>query len=75
MPQDFDPFYVNSELDRHTAFLLLQSSLFYHYWMTYENQRDLNWRLIEAFPYPGENDLEECRDEIEELSNDLWSEM
>lgn len=74
-PQDFNPFYLESDLHRRTAFLLLQSSLFYHYWMTYENQRDLNWGPIEAFPYPSEEDLEEHRDDIETLSDELWTEM
>lgn len=74
-PQDFDPFYFESELDRRTAFLALQSSLFYAYWMVYENERDVNWKSIDSFPLPERDVLEENADEIEELSRELWNEM
>ena len=75
VPQDFNPFYFQSELYRRAAFLGLQSSLFYIYWMVYENERDVNWKSIDSFPLPDEEDLENRREEIFELSNELWDKM
>jgi len=74
-PRDFLPMYFDSEVERQAAFILIQSSTFYHYWMTYENQRDLNWGPIEAFPFPEYEDLDEHADEIEEIADDMWEEM
>lgn len=74
-PRDFLPMYFETELERKAAFILLQSSTFYHYWVTYENQRDLNWGPIEAFPFPDYDDLENHEGEIEEIANDMWEEM
>lgn len=73
--RDFKPMYFESELQRRAAFLTLQSSTFYHYWTTYENQRDLNWGPIEAFPFPSKESLEPIREEIIELSDRMWEEM
>jgi type I restriction-modification system DNA methylase subunit len=75
VPQDFDPFYFDNELERRTGFLLLQSSMFYTYWMVYENERDVNWKSIDSFPMPAMEDLEEKEDAIVELSDALWDEM
>lgn len=75
VPQDFDPLYFESELYRRTAFLALQSSLFYTYWMVYENERDVNWKSIDSFPLPTEESVKEGKEEIFELSNELWDEM
>lgn len=74
-PQDFDPLYFESELQRRAAFLLLQSSLFYLFWVVYENERDVNWKSIDAFPLPDERALEENRERIESLSRELWTAM
>lgn len=74
-PQDFDPLYFETEVERRMAFLLLQSSLFYLYWMVYENERDVNWKSIDSFPFPKEAHLDENEDEILELSEILWDEM
>ena len=75
VPQDFDPFYFNNELERRAGFLLLQSSMFYIYWMVYENERDVNWKSIDSFPMPAKEDLEEKEEAIIELSDTLWDEM
>lgn len=75
VPQDFDPFYFDSELERRAGFLILQSTLFYMYWMVYENERDVNWKSIDSFPFPDEETLEDKADEIMELSEKLWTEM
>lgn len=74
-PRDFLPMYFQTELERKATFILMQSSVFYHFWMTYENQRDLNWGPIEAFPFPDYDDLQEHEEEIEEIADDLWDEM
>jgi type I restriction-modification system DNA methylase subunit len=73
--RDFKPMYFNSELEQKTAFLIMQSSLFYMYWMVYENERDLNWKSVDAFPFPDQEDLEERENEIGELADELWEEM
>lgn len=74
-PRDFEPMYFETEVERKAAFLILQSSTFYHYWMTYENQRDLNWGPIKAFPFPSHNDLEEIEEELDDIAEDLWQAM
>lgn len=56
-PRDFLPMHFDNELERKAAFILLQSSVFYHYWTTYENQRDVNWGPIEAFPFPDKDEV------------------
>jgi hypothetical protein len=75
IPQDFDPLYFDSEIERRAAFLSLQSSVFYLYWMVYENERDVNWKSIDSFPIPEKDELEEFQEEIFELSNELWDRM
>jgi hypothetical protein len=74
-PRDFLPMAFNSELNRDLAFLIMQSSLFYLYWMVYENQRDLNWGTIEAFPFPEDSDIQSQSDQIKQLTGILWDEM
>lgn len=73
--RDFKPMFFSSELEQKTAFLLLQSSLFYMYWMVYENERDVNWKSIDAFPFPDDSDLEEESDKIHDIADELWEEM
>lgn len=73
--RDFKPMYFDSELEQKAAFLTMQTSLYYLYWMVYENERDLNWKTVEAFPFPSEEDLQEKEDEIIELADILWEEM
>ena len=73
--RDFKPMYFESQLDREFAFLVMQSSLYYLYWMVFENERDLNWKTVEAFPFPDNEDLREKSDEISELAGVLWGEM
>jgi hypothetical protein len=70
-----EPIYFESELEQDTAFLLVNSSLFYLYWMTYADFRHLNTGHITRFPIPKRSVLEEYRDEITELSDALWSKM
>jgi hypothetical protein len=74
-PREVKPMYFDSGLDRKTAFLLLQSSTYYAFWMVYGNERHLPWKLIDAFPFPDDEKLEEHREEITELADRMWSEM
>jgi len=40
--REVEPVFFNSELEQKTAFLVLNSSLYYVYWMTYGNQHHHN---------------------------------
>lgn len=73
--RDFKPMNFDSELERNTVFILMQSSLFYFYWMVYENQMDLNWGVIDPFPLPAWDKIEKKEDEITELAEAIWSGM
>jgi hypothetical protein len=73
--RDFKPMYFDSELERKAGFIILQSSLFYLYWMVYENERDVNWKSIDAFPFPDDEDLEENSEKIYDIADELWEEM
>jgi hypothetical protein len=73
--RDFEPMYFESELERRFSHIVLQSSLFYLYWTVYDNERDLNWGRVDAFPLPKKSDLEDYEEEIHEYSEDLWEIM
>lgn len=75
IPQDFQPMYFASRLERDAAFLILQSSLFYLFWMVYGNERDLNWGEIEAFPFPQQDSLESMQASICKQAEQLWAAM
>lgn len=72
---DLDPLYFESELHRRTAFLILSSSLYYLYWVTYGNQRNHSWFSLSAFPWPDEEHIQENEQTIQELSTVLWTRM
>lgn len=67
--------YFDSDLERRCVFLIMQSSLYYHYWMVYKNGRNIDWWEIKPFPFPDDETLEENADAIKDLSGELWSEM
>jgi hypothetical protein len=67
--------YFSSDLERRMSFITLQSSLYYWYWMVYKNGRNIDWWEIEPFPFPDEETLEENREAIIEMSEDLWEAM
>lgn len=69
------PMYFESELERYTVFLLLQSSMFYNHWMTYGDQQHVSWKLVRSFPFPDMEDLEGHEDQIESLATELWEGM
>jgi len=73
--REVEPVFFDSELEQKTAFLVLNSSLYYVYWMTYGNQHHHNWTQLSAFPWPDESVVGEYEDEIIELADTLWSRM
>jgi len=75
LPSDFEPMHFASQLERDAAFLLLQSSLFYLYWMAYGDERHLNWKEINAFAFPDNEFLEAHATDIHSLAEELWTEM
>jgi hypothetical protein len=73
--REVKPMYFDSELERDTAFLALNSSVFYAYWLTYGNSHHLNWTQIGALPFPPGSRVEEKSDRITELADELWDAM
>lgn len=69
------PMYFDTELERYTVFLLLQSSMFYNHYMVYGDQQHVSWKLVRSFPFPDIEELQEHEDEIERLAKRLWSGM
>jgi hypothetical protein len=73
--REVKPMYFPSELERDAGFLILSSSLFYAYWITYGNTHHLNWTQISAFPFPDDDVLEANEKHIHELADELWEGM
>ena len=73
--REVQPFYFETELEQKTVFLVLNSSLYYMYWLTYGNQHHHNWTQLRAFPYPDREVMKENETEIKELADDLWARM
>lgn len=70
-----EPIYFENELERQMAFLTINSSLFYVYWMAYADFRHLNTGHITRFPLPDHDTLTEYEDRIIGLANDMWETM
>jgi len=60
-----------NQVERDFCILLINSSLFYLYWSTYSNLRDFPLSLLERFPFPSLDNLNESKTEIEELKNKI----
>jgi len=73
--REVQPLYFDTELQQKTAFLVLSSSLYYNYWLTYGNQHHHNWTQLSAFPWVDEDAMSKYEDEIHELADVLWSRM
>jgi len=73
--REVKPMYFDSELEQKTAFMILNSSLFYLYWVVYGNQRHLNWGQIKAFPFPDQEVIEDYKDRITSDADELWEGM
>jgi len=58
-----------------TAFLVLNSSLYHVYWMTYGNQHHHNWTQLSAFPWPDESRIADREAEIRSIADALWERM
>lgn len=67
--------YFPSKIEQRTAFLILSSSLYYIYWMTYGNQRHHTTTVMNPFPWPDEDRISSFESEITELSQTLWEHM
>ncbi|ELZ16582.1 Eco57I restriction-modification methylase domain-containing protein [Natrinema limicola] len=74
-PTSMYEMYFDSDLKRKIAFISLQSSLYYVYWMAYKNGRNMDWMETQAFPMPDDETLEEHASEIEEVADRLWEAM
>jgi len=61
-----------TELEQQTVFLIVNSSLFYVYWIAYADFRHLNTGHITRFPLPELDTLEEYEDDLLEVAEDLW---
>ncbi len=64
--------YFNTDLERQTVFLIVNSSLFYVYWAAYANFRHLNTGHITRFPLPELDTLREYEDELLNQADELW---
>ena len=67
--------WFDSELERRTAFLVLQSSPYYVYWSAYGNQHHHTWTQLSAFPWPDDDRVRAAADRIDALSRRLWDGM
>jgi len=73
--REVKPMYFKDELYQKTAFLILNSSLYYMYWHTYGNFHHHNWTHIKAFPYPKDEFLEANKEQIIDMADELWAKM
>lgn len=62
----------DTELERQTVFLIVNSSLFYVYWVAYADFRHLNTGHITRFPLPGLDTLREYENELLDQADELW---
>lgn len=62
-----------TEIERDYAIILVNSSLFYLYWSSYGNLRDLPPALFYKFPCPDKSELKEFATEIHALKQKLES--
>jgi len=69
------PVWFDTQLERDTAFLVMNSSLYFVYWQTYSNQHHHNWSHMKPFPFPDGEAMEARADEIEDLASTLWDRM
>lgn len=72
---EVEPMYFETELQRDSAFLIMNSSLFYLYWLSYGDFHHLNWSHVRPFPFPELDVLEEHADDIGSLADVFWEGM
>lgn len=73
--REVKPLYFETELERDFVFLLMNSSFYYVYWLTYGDFHHHNWTHIEAFPVPEMDDIRGHESQINDLASELWGEM
>lgn len=67
--------YFDTELEQQTVFLIVNSSLFYVYWIAYGDFRNLNTGQIRRFPIPPVEELRKYEDAIMDIANRVWTRM
>lgn len=72
---EIEPLYFDNDLERQLVFLIINSSTFYIYWITYGDFRHLNTGHITRFPLPERDELDMHRDVILRLAKKLWSSL
>lgn len=69
------PINFEQELNRDLSFLIVNSQLFYLYWMVYSNARNLDTGLIKRFPLPFQEKMNKKKRSIKDLKEKTWNEM
>lgn len=72
---EVEPMYFETELKRDAAFVIMNSSLFYMYWLSYGDFHHLNWSHVRPFPFHDHDELEPYAGRVEELAEELWTGM
>lgn len=65
----------STKLERDTTKLIFNSTLFYMFWTTYGNGRDLNDSLVKSMPLPDKNKLLENKQEITLIASELEDQL
>lgn len=69
------PIELSSELNRDLVFLIVNSSLFYLFWMVYGDAHHVNTGQIKRFPLPSEEKVESKANDITELKDVIDQQM
>jgi len=69
------PLSFSEKVYRDLAFLIVNSHLFYFFWMVYSNARNLDTGLIKRFPLPPPKRIKEFENNIMNLAERIWEEM
>ena len=71
----FAPLYFSEKIYRDLSFLIVNSHLFYFFWMVYSNARNLDIGLIKRFPVPPSKKIKEFESYISGLADRVWEDM
>ena len=67
------PLFFTTPWERDFAHIVLNSSLFYLFWASYGNLRDVTRSIVRLFPFPQENQLIDIAPQLEKLRKDVES--
>jgi hypothetical protein len=70
-----EPISASSELERDLIFLIVNSSLFYLFWMVYGDAHHVNTGQIKRFPLPSKKTIKSNKDQITLLKEEIDQEM